>query len=277
METPCPVCGSDNFRLFLTGNDLNVFLPGKFRLVRCNNCSLIYLNPRPNSAEKLEHFYPNNYDQYTIAPNKMGVLKNLSRNYGLWKRYRAISNCKPDGGNLLDVGCATGDFLGYIQKKPMWKGYGIEINSYASTYAQKEFGVKIIGKTLDDSSLPEESFDVVTMWNVFEHVIDPIRTLKIIYNILKPGGWLVINFPNLDSKHARIFGRYWIGYEIPRHLNLFSVGLFTEQLNQVGFRFDQSKCLYGSFDAFMSSLRFLIHDKYKTHKSLLRLVNLRSH
>lgn len=272
-ETPCPVCGSADYNHFLKGRDLNLNLPGTYVLVRCTKCGLVYLNPRPTTTETLSTFYPDLYDQYTVALDEDGWLRRLDRMYGLWKRFRFVQTRVPFGGCLLDIGCATGDFIHYVQHKQGWEAHGIELNTHAASIAQKKLSVRIIGRTLEDTDIPPASYEAVTMWNVFEHVINPRQTIRNIHQILKPDGWLILNMPNLDAHHARLFGIYWIGYEIPRHLNLFNTKSLESLLNEIGFRVDHTVCLYGSYFAFMSSIQFYLRDNFRQHTRLLRIVD----
>ena len=101
-------------------------------------------------------------------------------------------------------------------------------------------------------------FDVVTLWNVFEHLLDPRESLREIHRILKGNGLLIMNTPNLDSFDAKLFGRYWIGFELPRHLYIFSENTLTRLLADTGFRMVKRRCLYGSHAALASSFRFWV-------------------
>lgn len=261
----CNLCGSDHYKVHLVRGDLNLFLDGEFRLVQCLNCGLIYLNPRP-TPDELTALYPDNYDQYNIAVcDEPSLCTRLDRRYGLHKRCRAIMRYKRQG-RLLDVGCATGDFLDAMRSYPGWEVYGIELNEYASEYARTRLGLVVKTGTLDSVDFPEHWFDVVTLWNVLEHLPDPLSALKTTHRLLKPGGLLVLNTPNLDSLDARIFGPYWIGYELPRHLYVFSRRTLRALVEKAGFSILKTLCLYGSHAATMSSIRFWLRAKARNAK-----------
>lgn len=251
----CNLCGSDRYEVHLVRGDLNLFLGGEFRLVKCVGCGLVYLNPRP-CVDELPLLYKDNYDQFTIAvSDEPSILTRLERYYGLYKRCRSILYYQRHG-RLLDIGCATGDFLAAMSKHPGWELYGIEIAASASEYARSRLGLDVRTGTLEKVEFPEKWFDVVTLWNTIEHLSDPLGTLRKIHRLLKPQGLVVFSTPNLDSLDARLFGPYWIGYELPRHLYVFSRRTIRMLATKAGFSILKMRCLYGGYAAAMSSVRF---------------------
>jgi len=251
----CNLCGADNYTEYLTRGDLNLFTKGTFRLVRCLECGLVYLNPRP-SAKEIQSYYLDDYDQYSVAVrDEKSTLVRLARRYGLRKRIRAILHYKSKG-RLLDVGCATGDFLAEMHKVRGWDVYGVEPSPVASQYARQHLGVSVRTGLFDEVGFTEGSFDVITMWNVLEHLSDPFHSLSTINRLLASNGLLVVSTPILDSLDARMFGPYWIGYEIPRHLYIFSTETLKAMFRRAGFKIIASQCLYGGYAASASSFRF---------------------
>lgn len=251
----CGLCGSTRSEEFLRRGDLSLFLEGEFKLVRCQDCGLVYMNPRP-TISSLNEIYPEEYDQYTVLlRDEKSALMKWSRSYGLRKRIKPITN-RVQSGHLLDVGCATGDFLEVMKTVGIWELHGVEINASAGAYAREKLGLPIVTGSVEDAGYPAESFDVITMWNVIEHLPDPVSTLKHLAYLLKPDGILVFNTPNLDSLDAKIYGKYWIGYELPRHFFVFSMKTINELMEKAGFKLVESRCRYGSHALAMSSLRF---------------------
>jgi len=265
----CPYCQADDYGVHLVRGDLSLGQAGEFRLVRCHRCGLVYLNPRPTRRE-LAALYPDEYDQYTETLAQSSRLVRWDRRYGLRKRCQAIRRYKP-AGRLLDVGCATGDFLDVMREIPGWQVTGVELSAHAADYARTELGLDVLVGTLEENHLADASFDVVTLWNVFEHLPDPLATLREIHRILKPSGLLVINTPNLDSLDARLYGPYWIGYELPRHFCVFSYYTLHIMVKQVGFHVVDARCLYGSHAAAASSIRFWLraHVSAGWHRDML--------
>ncbi|MEM4655088.1 MAG: class I SAM-dependent methyltransferase [Thermosphaera sp.] len=221
---------------------------------------MIYQNPRPTKGS-LPLIYPKGYDQYISYKNN--GISYFFHQYGLRKRYKIILRYK-NHGNLLDIGCATGDFIEYLSKVPGWSCTGIE----PSEHAIKKSHVKHLIYQGDleyfCQLFPQQQFDVVTLWNVIEHVHSPTRELSLIFNLLKDDGILVITTPNVNSTIARIFGKYWIGYELPRHLFVFSEQTIKNLLEKTGYKITKCSSIYGEHAAFMSSLRFFI--RYITNK-----------
>jgi len=265
----CSLCGSSNYKDYLVRGDLNLFLEGKFHLVQCLECGLVYLNPRPSRTE-LPLLYPDHYDQFNFAIHKHSFLSRLDHEYGLRKRCKAVLRYKKHG-RLLDVGCATGDFLNAMRRYRGWEVYGVEINKSASEYARRQLGLMVETGTLEDVDFPEMYFDVVTLWHVLEHIYDPIDALKKIYRLLKPDGILIFTTPNLDSLDARLFGPFWIGYDLPRHFYVFSLRTIRALADKSGFRILDMRCLYGSYAAAASSIRFWMRAKYRNAKWLPRV------
>ncbi len=256
-EVPCGLCGSRQSEPYLKRKDLSLFLEGEFHLVRCLNCGLVYLNPRPANSS-ISEIYPDAYDQYTpLLQDEHSPLKKWERLYGLRKRMRPILKRKKSG-RLLDVGCATGDFLEAAQITGDWDLYGVEISPYASAYARSRLGLPVETGSVEALAYPDGFFDVVTLWNVIEHLPDLAGSLNSIHRLLKPDGILVFNTPNLDSLDAKFFGQYWIGYELPRHFYIFSRKTLRQALLKTGFEILDSRCQYGSHALAMSSLRFFL-------------------
>lgn len=252
----CNLCGSPDSEVLFTRGDLSLGLGGLFTVVQCSHCSLVYQNPQPTLDELFTIYYPAGYDQYiTSVYETRGWLQRRDRSHGLHKRCRAVNDFHPTRGRILDVGCSTGYFLHTISQYG-WEIQGVEPGREAADYASTQLGVPVLNGTLFDARFDRSTFDVVTLWDVIEHVPDPAGNLREINRILKPGGLLVIATPQLDSLDARLFGRFWIGYELPRHLTIFSRQTLTEMAGGAGFDLLERRCFYGSYLAFYSSVRF---------------------
>ena len=252
---PCEICGSDDRTLVQTRTDL--FLGGttEYTMVRCGGCGVIYQYPRPTPAT-IGRFYPSDYQQYTPGLETESWLKRLDRRYGLLKRCRIVTR-HVAAGRLLDVGCATGDFLDEMRRQPGWAVAGLEPIQSAAAYANQSTGVPVSSALPNAAPFVDAAFDAITLWDVLEHVHDPRGVLAEIARLLRPGGVVVINHPNWDSVDRRWFGRFWLGFELPRHLHIFPREMLAALMAEYGFTAVEERCLYGSNAATSTSLALL--------------------
>jgi len=245
----CPACGQNDFEVLFESNmepdDFNVLfdysmeahdsqegvegylVPGKEwgRHVRCKNCHLIYMNPMEKVSKTNEYYYK---AKNTHAPTiRECYLRTAKSQVRLIQKYAS-------GTNLLDIGCAQGFFL-FSASKAGYTTRGIEISQDAAAYAIKEFGLDVEAKPFEELRFPESSFDVVTLWQVLEHVPYPLTVLKEVYRILKPGGLVVASTPNIESIPAKILRKKW--WDIKRlHINQFTIKTLADILHNAGFK-----------------------------------------
>jgi SAM-dependent methyltransferase len=180
------------------------------------------------------------------------------------------------GGRLLDLGCGSGGFLREMQRLSGWQVQGIEVNKDMATFARDRLGLEVREGTLEEARLSDSYFDVVTMWDVLEHLSDPLATLQEIHRILKPSGVLISSSPNAASIDAKVFGRYWIGLDFPRHLYVFSPSTLFDLLRQANLEPVQFFCFYGRYTTFALSLSLWLnaHIRNSTWQQRLRSVLL---
>jgi 2-polyprenyl-3-methyl-5-hydroxy-6-metoxy-1,4-benzoquinol methylase len=223
--------------------------------VCCKGCGLIYQNPRPNFSEMNQH-YPKTYEVFSKGTENK---KSFLFDYGMEKRSKLITE-EITGGKLLDIGCANGTFLLWMKQKKGFEVFGVEISEHASKYA-RDLGLTVITGTLNDAKFQNNYFDIITMWDVLEHFHNPLDTLIEANRILKPGGIVVIRVPNHHSIDSRLFGRYWAGYDAPRHLYVFNNKTITSILSKSKFKIERKTSQIGGYLNFVKSIRFYLNDK----------------
>ena len=257
----CDLCGANDTELVLEERDRLHHLDGAFRLVRCRQCGLVYLNPRP-TIEEMARYYPSDYHPYSSLNDHPSVLVRLDHRYGVNKRCRAvIARSKVKGGRVLDIGCSTGGFLDAMRQRGEWEPYGVEINAEAANHARERLGLNVFAGALTDAHYPDSFFDIVTLWNVLEHLHQPQAALIEIARIIRPGGLLTISLPNPDCIEARIFGRYWAGLDAPRHLYIFSRRTLERVLASTGFEMEEVTSFTGRYHVLALSLGFWLDEK----------------
>ncbi len=196
------------------------------QLVRCNNCGFQYLNPRLRSDVVIEG--------YSQGSDEMFISQAAGRERTFAKSLKLIERHKPTKGRLLDVGTAGGSFLA-VAKRAGWEVAGCEPNRWLANWGNDKYGLDIQPGTIFDMQLEDASFDVVTLWDVLEHTPDPSKVLLECQRVLKPGGLLVVNYPDVDSLIGRLMGRRWV-FLLSIHLYYFTVDTIRQMLSQTGFK-----------------------------------------
>ncbi len=221
---PCPACASLNTRFWFTKNNCKVR--------RCVACQLIFIAPLPDQFNALY-----SADYFTGATQGFGYVDyeqtKQAENVTLQIYLDKIEAKHPNKGSILDIGAATGSFL-TIAKQRGWQVAGVEISDYAAAAARGR-GLAVQTGTLDNAVFAPHSFDVITLWDVFEHLPDPNLTLLKITKLLKPGGIVVMNMPNAGSAVAKILGRFWPLIIPPEHIRLFNPKNLSMILNKHDF------------------------------------------
>jgi len=217
--TKCPVCGGSNFSVFLKTKDF--FLTGEeFNLIQCTSCSFIFTDPIPPPEQIFSYYDSPEYVSHEIKKSSfLDRIYALARKRNISNKYKIVHQFK-EYGKILDVGCGTGELLKYF-KDHGWHTFGIEPVDKARTFAQNEYSLDVYEENqlkLFDS----QSFDVITLWHVLEHVYDLNGRIEELKRILKPDGVLIIAVPDIDSYDALHYGKYWGALDVPRHLYHFS-------------------------------------------------------
>ena len=234
----CNLCGHDDTRVRFPSTlpegtapqNVEAFRctsPGYGRhhtIVKCQNCGLIYTNPRFTGDEIL--------DSYVAVEDPLYLEERDGRVLTFERHLRPLEKIKAPPGQLVDVGAYTGVFV-EIAAQHGWDAYGVEPSHWAVEQA-REGGLHMIEGTLASSGLDENSLDVVTMWDVIEHVSNPLGEMQQAQRLLKPGGLLVVHTMDIDSGFARLMGGRW-PWLMEMHIYYFSQRTLKHMLEKAGF------------------------------------------
>lgn len=218
VEVKCNICADDN--------TVCLFRKGIFNIVKCMNCGLVYVNPRP-SDKRLKEKYGKDY-YYSAA----GIP--ISKQLTYQDFFKTMRDCAIDGKNLLDVGCGTGEFLDLAYKQG-WQPKGVETSEYAVNYAKGNYNIEVFSDDLGDVRFPDKYFDVITMWDSIEHLPDPRKELSEINRILKTGGLVYISTTNLSGFSQKLFGTTSNQFCPEEHIYYFTPGTAARLLKDCGF------------------------------------------
>lgn len=196
------------------------------RLVRCSKCDLVYINPRL----KPEFIHLG----YAAAENSTYLSQGPERIKTFGKYAGVLEKWTGSKGRLLDIGCAGGFFL-KAARDAGWDVQGVELSQQMCEYARSSLGLNVRQGPLRSHKFPDAHFDLVTFWDVLEHVEDPMADLREVNRILKPGGTLLINYPDYASVGSRVLGRKWWFLENV-HLYYFTPATMTRYFAKCGFK-----------------------------------------
>jgi len=229
--TECNMCGSASAK--------PLFRAKGYDLVRCVQCDLAYVSnpPDENALRKLysageSDYHSELHDPGSTASRRMATI--AARHLKFTRRFVA-------SGRLVDVGCSSGEFL-LLAHEAGFDCSGIEFSRESAEEAHRRTGLGIERGTLHDTTLAPGSCDVLTLFDVIEHVPDPSADLRAAFDLLAPGGWLVLSTPNIDGLFPRLSYPlanrldYWPHPEPPHHLFQFSEATLARIVESAGFR-----------------------------------------
>lgn len=245
-DADCPLCGRVR-PIILMESFVHEF-DRTFQLIRCHECGMGYTHPRPALAD-LPLLYPPHYEAY--QPSRPGdrrhwlkrqrwrleqwCHRNAMSKKTTWKKCLGqwllpILSPRPDTmmalplegeGRLLDLGCGIGEYAQKMTERG-WRVDGLDLSAHAAAEAERLFGLKVWVGSLPHPRVAPQSYDVITMGQVLEHVPHPHQIVAAVVEALKPGGRLVVSVPNLDGWGRSRFGPYWWPLQMPRHLLHFT-------------------------------------------------------
>ncbi len=228
----CPICDSVKIKEFLEKNNCDLY--------ECAGCGLVFVYPIPKNLDEIydkEYFFKQkenggNAFGYTDYEKDKEPMKDIFINY--LEQLEKLAR----GRNIFDVGAATGYFLDLARARG-WNTAGVELSPYAAEIGQNK-GHEIFQSRLLDLNI-EDKFDIVTMWDVLEHLDEPEKYLSMVNAILKKGGLLVINTIDKKSWWARFWGKKWHAIVPPEHLFYYSRKNLDILLKKSGFEISRIK------------------------------------
>jgi SAM-dependent methyltransferase len=240
--------------------------PGVWSLKRCRGCRAVYLDPRPDPAS-IHLAYRDYYTHAAGADDSSSgvfgrLTKALSNGYRnrifgtrlrpalaagsilipmfpsraarIRREDRLLGQARGVERSVLDVGCGNGQFLRWARQLG-WRCYGVEMDPQAAAVARAHGGEILASQLQDLGAAHDRSFDAITLSHVLEHLHEPLAALCHCRRLLKPGGLLWLETPNIDSAGYEIYGRDWRGLETPRHLVIFNPSAVRSCLERAGF------------------------------------------
>ena len=237
INVTCSLCGRDEYEVHLPATmtkqpDVAAFRctsPGyghHAQIVRCRHCDFIYANPRWSGDSLIEAYEA--VEDETYVAERQGRELTFARHLSALEKRIGAAN----GRSLLDVGAYIGVFV-ELANAGGWQAMGVEPSTWAARNAQ-ERGVPVICGTQDSPELAGRQFDVVTMWDVIEHVDDPSAEMAKAFDLLVPGGWLIVHTMDVSSPLAKMMGARWPWY-MDMHIHYFSQQTMKQMLIKNGF------------------------------------------
>ncbi len=269
IEVACNSCGSRTSEILFQAEDRLHGTPGVFRVVRCSDCGLVFLNPRP-ADDELMSLYPDDYQPYSRGN---AILAGIKQRLFDIEAGRINRNFQTPG-RMLEIGCGAGEFLARMRDRFGWEVLGLDPGIGAARNAAEVFGLQVKQGFLNPEDFEPESFDLIVMRHVIEHVPDPMTEMRNVVSLLKQGGCFFVATPNFESIERRLFGARWYDLDTPRHLTLFAPATLRKMLLTAGF----SSCQFGFSpvpNGIIGSLRHLA-DEHLHNRLITRFFDYRN-
>lgn len=280
----CPVCRADKIQFLFPARDvLYRMVEDTFRIQKCLNCKALFLDPFPTQKET-EKFYPTTYYSYDTAENG-GFFENLKKKIIKSKmevgagmnffdtllvkifqgKFSGVPLYRKEGGRFLDIGCGSGKNLKLLEGYG-WETYGIELDEAAVRHAQDD-GLRVEQSSLETAQFVGKRFDSIRIWHVFEHLTDPQAAMKKLKDLLEREGEILMALPNAESWACKIFGRYWYGLDVPRHVISYSPKTLTMLLARNDMRIEEMT--YASCGSFVGSFSNFLRSRFGYRGNLI--------
>jgi SAM-dependent methyltransferase len=218
----CRLCGTSGQQIIL--HDIITTHNDRFSLKKCETCSLVATSPMP-SDELLQRYYDQDYWQAGRVKNDS--ILNILYKLRMRRIVSAIRKYANYDSKILDWGCGDGSFIKLL------RNFGLHCSGI-DAYKKDLNDPQISSATIETADFPDGYFDIITCFHVLEHLPDPLTSAKHALRLIKTGGVIIIEVPNLDSVGFQIFKRRWQPLEIPTHLNHFTPATLQRVLQSAG-------------------------------------------
>jgi len=269
----CINCGHTSFTRLFNGYDFDT---GKkhFSLEKCDTCELTRTSPVLNQTE-LSPYYCTDY--YGSSDKKFN---SLIESWTIWSNNRLARQILNSTGiknspvnqsaRIMDIGCGRANLLKAFSRKGC-QCFGVERSDFPDDPSLEN--ITIYKQDFLDIPVENNSFDIVVIWHVLEHLTDPVATLKKVQQILKPDGSLVVTVPNFGSLQSKLFGKHWFHLDLPRHTYHFTRQSLLPVLDKFGFKTKtlSTRCFdQGVYGFIQSAINQIFIDKPNTLYSILK-------
>lgn len=265
----CPICDSEKANLKIVAKDY-LMLKGHsddFSVYFCNSCNNGFSFPFLTNSE-LNKYYPDDYNCYTSLKGFAGKIQRIKSSNDLKNIYKFLKSTSKE---VFEVGSGSGFFLSLLKKKGV-KVTGIEPSESGVKYANDNFGLVLENCFFEDYSTNKQ-YDMVIAFHVLEHFTDSVSALRKIKATIKENGFLYIKVPRLDSWAAKLYGKFWHGYDLPRHRFHFTRRGLIELLKKEGFEIVMFKGDYGPLDTVRAIQYFAEFSENKLLKYFFKIMN----
>lgn len=261
-EIKCPLCRTENAHFLykmeigsISTRSIKNEMEDVGNIYKCCNCSFIFKEIESTNINLGDYYANLTYDYYQSLHGD-----------GRYKEHAMMArliNKNLFSGKILDIGCGTGEFLNILSPEK-WEKWGVEPAKFTNEILEKN-GIKAVTSGFMESDLPNNYFDVVTMFDVIEHIDNPVNYIKLIKKVLKDDGIVLVATPNVTSLMAHLSGKYWYHFSPIGHITFYNPKILKKIMQKEGFenffikKYDYNLSFtYAIIKLFKESIRFVL-------------------
>lgn len=238
---PCQHAPSDIY-----GFDAKDYISGEiFKIKKCKKCNLIYTAIESSEFSAQEYYS----DDYYRKNERYSYIFSVINSYLIRRRVSKLDVYSKKAGYALDIGCGQGYFLKELSDNG-WDCTGIEVSERSAYFAKKNLGLKVLTENDSLKNLESDSFDVICLWHVLEHIEEFESTLKEAQRVLSQDGELLLSVPNIGSWEAKYGKGDWFHLDVPRHVVHFSEETLNAFLKSAGLKIKRKSYFTPEYDFF---------------------------